>query len=185
MLLLNVQPRRPPAAAAPRPRAMTREELHRRMATQADCFGLLVRFTHPFEEPDGYRTDPAEVRLLGKIRKWAGNPRKHPTFGRALSEKIRRHAREELPFPGACLVASGRQQERMGNPPVRHWRGAALDCLAVLAQSSSNVWMRDKEPQMERIAVTGGHGLLRAVTLLLPADFADSHLSPPMEAEQS
>ena len=185
MLLLNAPSRRSPAAAVPRRRPMTREELYRRMTAQADCFGMLVRFTHPFEEPDGYRTDPAEVRLLGKIRKWAGNPQKHPAFGRTLSEKIRRHAREELPFPDACLVASGRQQERMGSPPVRHWRGAALDCLAVLAQSSSNVWMRDKEPQMERIAVTDSDGLLRAVTLLLPAGFADSRLLPPMEAEQS
>lgn len=161
-----------------------RGELLQRMIAQSniDRFGMLVQFTHPFEAEDDCQSDREASKLLAKIRKWAKNPQKHQAFERTFREALRRHAREELPFPSACLVASGRQQKRMGHPLVRRWRGAALDGLAVLAQSSSRLWMRDKEPQMERVAVTDGDGLLRTVTLLLPAGFSDPRLSEPMES---
>lgn len=188
MLLLSTPSRNAPprraAATRRRPPPMTREELYRRMTARAECIGLLVQFVHPLEEPDGYRADPAEAKLLAKIQKWADRPQEYPDFERTLSEKILRHARKKLPFGRVCLVASGRQQERMGSPPARRWRGAVLDCLSVHAQSSSNIWMCDKEPQPERIAGVAGRGSLRAVTLLLPLGFADPRLSPPTEMEQ-
>ena len=160
---------------------MTRAELHQMLITRADRFGVLVQFRHPLEEPDDRWSDPKELRLLRKLREWADEPEQHPAFGQTLSEKIRRRARSrKLPLLGAHLVASGRQLERMQCPSVRLWQGAALDNLAVLAQSSENVWMRDKEPQLERIA----GGRTHAVTLLLPTGFADPRLSPPLTEDQ-
>lgn len=182
MLLLNTPSRNAPprraAATRRRPPPMTREELYRRMTGHLDCFGRLVEFVHPLEEPDGYRADPAEAKLLAKVRKWADRPQKYPAFERTLSEKILRHAREGLPFGRVRLVVSGRQQERMGRLPALRWRGTVLDCLAVHAQSSSNIWMCAKEPQLERIAGVAGRGSLRAVTLLLPEGYADPHAEP-------
>ncbi|HXQ23746.1 MAG TPA: hypothetical protein VN812_18855 [Candidatus Acidoferrales bacterium] len=76
-----------------------------------------------------------------------------------LEHLIEARARE-LPLPDACLVVRADPTHPCRLPDV-------LSALAVLAKCSEHVWLREKRPNLSRLATR------REVSLLLPPQFSD------------
>lgn len=138
--------------------------------------GQLVRFDHPLPLRADEAAEPDEIRMLRRLERELAE---YPClkFWRKLAAAIMQRA-QDLPFPSGCMVVNPRQQKRLGEPPVRPWRGDALARLAVITQSTSRIWLRDRPPQLHRAAVPKSSGVC-AVTLLMPDGCADLRLVPP------
>ena len=105
-----------------------------------------------------------------------------------LDEELRQRIEEEaqsLPFPDACLVKrldamrdfmprsrSANSGDRFLIPAPRWiWEGDLVTQLAVITQSSENIWLRSKRPILHRIRREHAH-----MAILLPKGFSDPHI---------
>ena len=124
-------------------------EARRAGAGKLGIFGRPLRFALPKTVPTH---DPALLlQALGV------DPSVDPM--RALEHLIEARARE-LPLPDACLVVRVDPTHPCRLPDV-------LSALAVLAKCSEHVWLREKRPNLSRLATR------REVSLLLPPRFSD------------
>ncbi len=122
----------------------------------------------------------------------------YPDPEEELRRRIEQRARD-LPFPDACLVKrleamrDTLPQDQLAHPPQGAgqepipsallgdralipaprwiWEGDLAARLAIITQSSENIWLRSKQPVLHRIRREHAH-----VAILLPKGFSDPHI---------
>jgi hypothetical protein len=99
------------------------------------CRGLVVRWNLP---PRDARPQCILSVLDGSS--WTGSPK---AAGAELRHRIQEHA-QTLPWPGALLVTD---QADPNDPQCND----LLTICTVLSKSSESVYLRDKEPNLERL----------------------------------
>ncbi len=114
------------------------------------------------------KTVPTHAPAL-LLRTLGIDPTADPTW--ELERLIEARARE-LPLPDACLVVRADPTHPCRFPDV-------LSALAVLAKCSDHVWLREKSPNLSRLATR------REVSLLLPPAFSARILRSSSSHEQS